>query len=91
MENRVISTKLKDENGNGNSEMYIEGNESELNMPESYVLANKPKSGKNTKMRAFLTGNPNVGRGSAGFASVITLAGIITIAGAIIAFLTLRY
>ncbi len=91
MENKIISAKLNDENGNGNSQMYIEGDGVELNMPESYVLANKPKSGKNTKMKAFLTGNPNVGKGSAGFASVITLAGIITIAGAIIAFLTLRY
>ena len=43
------------------------------------------------KLKFLLAGNPNVGKGSAGFVGVITLASIIAIAGAIIAFLTLRY
>ena len=91
MEKKVINAKLNDVNGKGNSNMFIEGNNAELNMPEKYVLANKPRSGKSSKLRDFVTGNPNVGRGSAGFVGVITLASIIAVAGAIIAFLTLRY
>ena len=91
MENKVMNAKLSDANGNGNAHMYIESDGADLNMPNSYVLANKPNSGKSSKVKNFVTGNPNVGKGSAGFASVITLAGIIAIAGAIVAFLTLRY
>ena len=91
MENNVINAKLNDVNGKGNAHMYIESDGAELNMPESYVLANKPNSGKSSKVKEFVTGNPNVGKGSAGFASVITLASIIAITGAIIAFITLRY
>ena len=86
-----MNAKLSDANGNGDAHMYIESDGADLNMPDSYVLANKPRSGKSSKVKSFVTGNPNVGRGSAGFASVITLAGIIAVAGAIVAFLTLRY
>ena len=91
MEKKVIDARLNDANGKGNAHMYIESDERELNMPENYVLANKPNSGKSSKIKEFVTGNPNVGKGSAGFTSVITLASIIAIAGAIVAFLTLRY
>ena len=91
MENKVMNAKLNDANGNGDAHMYIESDGADLNMPDSYVLANKPRSGRSSKVKNFVTGNPNVGKGSAGFASVITLASIIAIAGAIIAFLTLRY
>ena len=91
MENKVMNAKLNDANGNGNAHMFIESDGADLNMPNSYVLANKPRSGKSSKMKEFVTGNPNVGRGSAGFVGVITLASIIAIAGAIVAFLTLRY
>ena len=86
-----MNAKLSDANGNGDAHMYIESDGADLNMPDSYVLANKPRSGKSSKVKNFVTGNPNVGKGSAGFASVITLASIIAIAGAIVAFLTLRY
>ena len=91
MEKKVMNAKLNDANGKGNAHMFIEGDDAELNMPENYVLANKPNSGKSSKMKEFITGNPNVGRGSAGFVGVITLASIIAIAGAVVAFLTLRY
>ena len=91
MEKKVMNAKLNDVNGKGNAHMFIEGDGAELNMPENFVLANKPHSGKSSKMKEFVTGNPNVGKGSAGFVGVITLASIIAIAGAIIAFLTLRY
>ena len=85
-------TILKDAN-NGDARVVIQNDGEELNMPESYVLANKPKSliKSKSKVKDFVTGNPNVGRGSAGFVGVITLASIIALAGAIIAFLTLRY
>ena len=86
-----MSAKLDDLNGKGNAHMFIESDGATLNMPESYVLVNRLNYGKSSKMKDFLTGNPNVGKGSAGFASVITLASIIAIAGAIIAFLALRY
>ena len=86
-----MNAKLNDANGNGDAHMYIESDGADLNMPDSYVLANKPRSGRSSKVKNFVTGNPNVGKGSAGFASVITLASIIAIAGAIVAFLTLRY
>ncbi len=91
MENKIIKAKLNDVNGNGNACMYIEDDNMDVNIPNSYVLANKPHSGKMSKTRQFITGNPNVGRGSNGFASVITLASIVAIAGAIIAFFSLRY
>ncbi len=91
MEKKVMNAKLNDVNGKGNAHMFIEGSDAELNMPENFVLANKPNSGKSSKMKEFVTGNPNVGKGSAGFVGVITLASIFAIAGAIIAFLTLRY
>lgn len=87
----VMKAKLYDANGKGNAKMFIEGDDSSVNMPSSFVLANRPKCKKSSKARDFITGNPNVGRGSSGFASVITLASIITVAGAIIAFLSLRY
>ena len=91
MEKRIINARLNDVNGKGNARMFIESDEETLNMPETYVLANKPHGHKSSKMKDFVTGNPNVGNGSAGFASVITLTSIITIAGAIIAFLAFRY
>lgn len=75
----------------GDSKVLIQNDGNELNMPESYVLANKPKTLTKSKVKDFVTGNPDVGKGSAGFVGVITLASIIAIAGAIIAFLTLRY
>ena len=91
MEKKVINAKLNDVNGKGNAKMFIEGDNSELNMPQDYVLANKPHSSKSSKVKDFVTGNPNVGKGSPGFGGVITLASIIAIAGAIIAFFTLKY
>ena len=75
----------------GDSKVLIQNDGNELNMPETYVLANKPKTLTKSKVKDFVTGNPDVGKGSAGFVGVITLASIIAIAGAIIAFLTLRY
>lgn len=75
----------------GDSKVLIQNDGNELNMPESYVLANKPKTLTKSKVKDFVTGNPDVGKGSAGFVGVITLASIIAIAGAIIAFITLRY
>lgn len=91
MEKKVMNAKLSDVNGKGNAHMFIESNGADLNMPENFVLANKPHSGKSSKMKEFVTGNPNVGKGSAGFIGVIALASIIAVAGAIIAFFTLRY
>jgi len=91
MEKKVISAKLNDVNGKGNSHMYIESNNDSLNMPKNYVLANKQHNGKSSKMKEFVTGNPNVGKGSAGFIGVITLAVIIAVVGAVIAFITLKY
>ena len=83
-------TILEDSN-KGNAKIFINGDDTKLDMPESYVLANKPKILTKSKVKNFVTGNPDVGKGSAGFVGVITLASIIAIAGAIIAFLTLKY
>lgn len=91
MEKKVMNAKLSDVNGKGNARMFIESDSAELNMPDSCVLANKPHTGKSSKMKEFVTGNPNVGKGSAGFASVIAIAIAVAVAGAIIAFLALKY
>lgn len=82
-------TILKDVS-NGDAKVVIQNDGADLIMPKNPVLV-KPKSLTKSKVRDFVTGNPNVGKGSAGFVGVITLASIIAIAGAIIAFLTLRY
>ena len=86
-------TILHDAN-NGNAKMVIKGDDGDLNMPKNYVLANQSagtKGKKMSKIREFATGNPNVGKGSAGFVGVITLAIIIAIVGAVIAFFSLKY
>lgn len=68
----------------GKSKMIIEGSDAPLNMPEGNVtLANRPKTKK--------TFGQDIGPGSSGFAGIATLAVIVALAGAIIAFLTLRY
>ena len=56
---------------------------------DSYVLANRPSTGKKMKTPEAIT--KNIGIGSPGFAGVASLATIIAVAGAIIAYLTLRY
>ena len=86
-----MKVRLNDANGKGNAHMFIESDEKELNMPKKYILVNRPKCVKSSRIKDFVTGNPNVGKGSAGFVGVITLASIITVAGAIIAFLAFRY
>ena len=91
MEKKVINAKLKDVNGKGNSNLYITGDESELNMPESCVLTNNIHHGKSSKIGEFIKGNPDVGKKSAGFVGVITLAIIIAVVGVIVAFLMLKY
>ena len=85
-------TILKDPN-NGDSRVFIQNDGTDLNMPETYVLANEPraKAPAKSKVRDFVTGNPNVGKGSSGFVGVITLAIIVTVIGVIVAFLTLKY
>ena len=86
-------TILHDAN-NGNAKMVITGDDGDLNMPKNYVLANQSAGAKTKKMsrvKEFATGNPNVGKGSAGFVGVITLAIIIAIVGAVIAFFSLKY
>lgn len=73
---------------NGNFKMSIEGNEAPLNMPNNNVtLANRP-AGK-SRVKKMKPGN--IGPGSNGFAGVAVLASIIAIAGAIIAYFTLKY
>ena len=86
-------TILHDAN-NGNAKVVIKGDDGDLNMPENFTLANNSAGAKTKKMsrvKEFATGNPNVGRGSAGFVGVITLAIIIAIVGAVIAFFSLKY
>ena len=89
MESKVLN--LNDENGKGNSKIFIESDGASLNIPTNFILANRPHCSKHSKMKDFVTGNPNVGKGSAGFSSVIILASIIAITGVIIAFLMLKY
>ena len=68
----------------GKAKVIIEGDKAPLNMPEgSITLANRPKK-SGSKM-------PDIGVRSNGFAGVATLAGLIAVFGAIIAFITLRY
>lgn len=67
---------------NGSSIVNIESDDKPLGMPSNYTLANKPKKSR---------GLSNIGKGSNGFTGVATLATIIAVAGAIVAFLVLKY
>ena len=68
----------------GKAKVIIEGDGAPLKWPEGGVtLANRPKK-SGSKM-------PDIGVRSNGFAGVATLAGLIAIFGAIIAFIALRY
>ena len=91
MDNKIMTAKLDDLAGDGNSKVYVEGNNDELQLPESFVLVNRPKRKKNSKLKEFIFGNPNVGKSSAGFSLVITLAIFIAFIGAIVAFFALKY
>ena len=76
---------------NGKAKVMIEGNNAPLGGflgegTENYVLANKPNTNKKK-----INGPSNIGPGSNGFATVATLATIIAVAGAIIAYLTLKF
>lgn len=68
----------------GKAKVIIEGDKAPLNMPEGGItLANRPKK-SGSKM-------PDIGIRSNGFAGIATLAGLIAIFGAIIAFIALKY
>ena len=78
---------------NGVSKVMIEGNNAPLGgdfANNNYVIANHI-SKNSKKMSAPGIARDNIGIGSAGFAGVITLASIVAVAGAVIAYLTLRY
>lgn len=77
---------------NGVSKVILEGNNAPLGgdfANNNYVIANHVS--KNSRKKAPGIARDNIGIGSAGFAGVITLASIIAVAGAVIAYLTLRY
>lgn len=77
---------------NGVSKVMIEGNDAPLGgdfANNNYVIANHVS--KSSKRNAPGIARDNIGIGSAGFAGVITLASIVAVAGAVIAYLTLRY
>lgn len=68
----------------GKAKVIIEGDKAPLNMPEGGItLANRPKK-SGSKM-------PDIGIRSNGFAGIATLAGIIAVFGAVIAFIALKY
>ena len=68
----------------GKAKVIIEGDKAPLNMPEGGItLANRPKK-SGSKM-------PDIGIRSNGFAGIATLAGLIAVFGAVIAFIALRY
>lgn len=78
---------------NGVSKVILEGNDAPLGgdfANNNYVIANHI-SKNSKKMRAPGIARDNIGIGSAGFAGVITLASIVAVAGAVVAYLTLRY
>ena len=83
MEEKKDYAVKKFTDANGSSIVNIESDDKPLGMPDNFVLANKPKKG--------IKGLPNIGKGSNGFAGVTTLATIIAVAGAIIAFFVLKY
>ncbi len=77
---------------NGVSKVILEGNDAPLGgdfANNKYVIANHVS--KSSKKKSTGIARENIGIGSAGFAGVITLASIVAIAGAVIAYLTLRY
>ena len=79
---------------NGVSKVILEGNDAPLGgdfANNKYVIANHISKNNSRKMRTPGIARENIGIGSSGFAGVITLASIVAIAGAVIAFLTLRY
>lgn len=68
----------------GKAKVIINGDDAPLKMPEGGItLVNRPKK-EGGKL-------PDIGIKSNGFAGVATLAGIIAIFGAIIAFIAFRY
>lgn len=78
---------------NGVSKVIIESNDAPLGgdfANNSYVIANH-MSKNSKKMKTPGIARDNIGIGSSGFAGVITLASIVAVAGAIVAYLTLRY
>lgn len=77
---------------NGVSKVIMESNNAPLGgdfANNNYVIANHVS--KNSKKKAPGIARENIGIGSAGFAGVITLASIVAVAGAVVAYLTLRY
>ena len=73
---------FKDERGR--AKVIINGDNAPLRMPEGGItLVNRMKKG-GKKL-------PDIGIRSNGFAGIATLAGLIALFGAIIAFITLRY
>lgn len=82
--------KIKLEDKNGTSTLSYTEDDGHLPMSpnEHYEIVSDMKKKRNYKRNIF---TDNIGPGSQGFAGVATLAGIIAIAGIIIAFLTLRY
>ena len=86
-------TERKFTDNNGVSKVIIESNDAPLGgdfANNNYVIANHI-SKNSKKMRTPGIARDNIGIGSAGFAGVITLASIVAVAGAVIAYLTLRY
>lgn len=78
----------------GTSRVTIVGNDAPLGGDfenNTYVIANHVSKNSNNKIKAPGIVRDHIGPGSNGFAGVATLATIIAVAGAIIAFLTLRY
>lgn len=87
-----MEKKFTDERGT--SRVTIVGNDAPLGGDfenNTYVIANHISKNSNKKMKTPSIAKDHIGPGSNGFAGVATLASIIATAGAIVAFLTLRY
>ena len=89
-------TEKRITDNNGTSKVTFQGNNAPLGgdfANNNYTIANHISKGKKkTKsLKKPSIARDNIGIGSSGFAGVITLASIIAVAGAVIAYLTLRY
>lgn len=86
MENNYNESTFED-NG-GRARVVIESDNAPINMPSNVTLVNRPKVKKRVKTNPLLD---DIGPKSQGFAGVALLAGLIALAGVVLAYFNFRY
>lgn len=80
--------KLKDKNGNSIISFEESNGNLPLNPNENYEISSEMRKNKLKKNNPL---TDNIGPGSQGFTGVAMLAGVVAVAGAIIAYFALRF